>query len=54
MNLKDLKEKVLEANIQLVDYGLVTLTWGNVSAIDRSEGIVVIKKDAVIPKGFVI
>ena len=47
MNLKDLKEKVLEANIQLVDYGLVTLTWGNVSAIDRSEGIVVIKPSGI-------
>ena len=47
MNLKDLKEKVLEANIQLVDYGLVTLTWGNVSAIDRTEGIVVIKPSGI-------
>ena len=47
MNLSKLKEKVVEANLQLVDYGLVTLTWGNVSAIDRAEGIVVIKPSGV-------
>lgn len=47
MNLSKLKEKVVEANLQLVDYGLVTLTWGNVSAIDRAEGVVVIKPSGV-------
>jgi len=47
MNLSKLKEKVVEANLQLVDYGLVTLTWGNVSAIDRAEGVIVIKPSGV-------
>lgn len=47
MSLKELKEEVFEANIQLVKYNLVTLTWGNVSAIDRNEGLVVIKPSGV-------
>ena len=45
--LEDLKQKVYEANIQLVEYGLVILTWGNVSAIDRNKGLVVIKPSGV-------
>jgi L-ribulose-5-phosphate 4-epimerase len=45
--LEDLKNDVLKANLDLVNYGLVTLTWGNVSAIDRSEGLVVIKPSGV-------
>ncbi len=45
--LKDLKKKVYEANLQIVEYGLVTLTWGNVSGIDRNEGLVVIKPSGV-------
>ena len=45
--LEDLKQKVYEANLQLVEYGLVILTWGNVSAIDRSKGLVVIKPSGV-------
>ncbi len=47
MNLDDLKQKVLEANLALVKYGLVTLTWGNVSAIKRSEQLMVIKPSGV-------
>lgn len=47
MNIKELKEKVCEANLKLVEYGLVTLTWGNVSAIDRSEGLIAIKPSGV-------
>ena len=39
--LEDLKNKVFEANLELVRYGLVIFTWGNVSAIDRSTGLVV-------------
>jgi len=42
-----LKELVAQANQDLVKYGLVTLTWGNVSAIDRDEGLVVIKPSGV-------
>ena len=33
--LEELKQKVFEANMLLPKYGLVTFTWGNVSAIDR-------------------
>jgi len=47
MTLKELKQQVFEANLKLVEYGLVTLTWGNVSAIDRSNGIVAIKPSGV-------
>jgi L-ribulose-5-phosphate 4-epimerase len=45
--LEDLKEKVLEANLALVKYELVTLTWGNVSGIDRNENLMVIKPSGV-------
>lgn len=45
--LEDLKQKVFEANLQLVKYNLVVLTWGNVSAIDREKGLFVIKPSGV-------
>lgn len=45
--LEKLKEKVLEANMLLPKYDLVTFTWGNVSEIDRSSGLVVIKPSGV-------
>ena len=45
--LKELKEQVFEANLDLVKHGLVIFTWGNVSAIDRNEGLVVIKPSGV-------
>jgi L-ribulose-5-phosphate 4-epimerase len=45
--LEELKQKVFEANLQLVEYGLVVLTWGNVSAIDRESNLVVIKPSGV-------
>ncbi len=45
--LEELKKEVLEANLQLVRYGLVTLTWGNVSGVDREHGLVVIKPSGV-------
>ncbi len=41
--LEKLKRQVFEANLELVKYGLVTFTWGNVSGISREEGLVVIK-----------
>ncbi len=41
------KEQVLQANLRLVKYGLVVLTWGNVSGIDRERGLVVIKPSGV-------
>lgn len=45
--LEELKQKVYEANLKLVEYGLVVLTWGNVSAIDRESGLFVIKPSGV-------
>jgi L-ribulose-5-phosphate 4-epimerase len=45
--LEELKEKVFRANLDLVKYGLVIFTWGNVSAIDRKSGLVVIKPSGV-------
>ena len=45
--LEELKQKVYEANMQLPKYGLVTFTWGNVSAIDREKGLFVIKPSGV-------
>lgn len=45
--LEKLKEQVYEANMLLPKYGLVTFTWGNVSAIDRETGLFVIKPSGV-------
>ena len=45
--LEELKKKVYEANMDLPKYGLVTFTWGNVSAIDRESGMFVIKPSGV-------
>ena len=45
--LEKLKQEVLKANLLLPKYGLVTFTWGNVSAIDRKSGLVVIKPSGV-------
>ncbi len=45
--LEELKEKVYEANMLLPKHNLVTFTWGNVSAIDRNSGAVIIKPSGV-------
>jgi L-ribulose-5-phosphate 4-epimerase len=45
--LNELKQEVLEANLDLVRQGLVIFTWGNVSGIDRTRGLVVIKPSGV-------
>ena len=45
--LEELKKKVCQANLDLVKHGLVIFTWGNVSAIDRASGLVVIKPSGV-------
>ena len=45
--LEDLKRQVLEANLALPKHNLVTLTWGNVSAVDRERGVMVIKPSGV-------
>jgi L-ribulose-5-phosphate 4-epimerase len=47
MQLKTLREEVLEANLELVRRGLVLYTFGNVSGIDRKEGLVAIKPSGV-------
>ncbi|MBQ1647621.1 MAG: class II aldolase/adducin family protein, partial [Bacteroidales bacterium] len=57
--LEGLKEQVCKANLALVDHGLVLFTWGNVSAIDRASGLVVIKPsgvpyDRMIPADMVV
>lgn len=45
--LDALKERVCRENLALVKYGLIVLTWGNVSGIDREKGLVVIKPSGV-------
>lgn len=57
--LEELKERVCAANLSLVRHGLVVLTWGNASAIDRERGLVVIKPsgvpyDAMAPEDMVV
>ena len=45
--LEQLKEQVFRANLLLPKHGLITFTWGNVSGIDREQGLVVIKPSGV-------
>lgn len=45
--LKDLKKEVYEANMLLKESGLVILTWGNASGINREKGLFVIKPSGV-------
>lgn len=45
--LEQLKQSVLEANLELPVRGLVVYTWGNVSGIDREKGLIVIKASGV-------
>ena len=47
MLLRSLREAVLEANLELVRRGLVLYTFGNVSGVDRAQGLVVIKPSGV-------
>ncbi len=47
MKLRELRQAVCDANRALVTHGLVTLTWGNVSGIDRAAGLVAIKPSGV-------
>ena len=47
MLLKELRERVCEANLELPRQGVVLYTWGNVSGIDRERGAVVIKPSGV-------
>lgn len=45
--VEELKERVYRENLKLVKYGLVVLTWGNVSGVDRDKGLMVIKPSGV-------
>ena len=45
--LEELKKDVCKANLLLPKYNLVTFTWGNVSALDRETGLIVIKPSGV-------
>jgi L-ribulose-5-phosphate 4-epimerase len=47
MKLADLRHEVWAANQRLIESGLVCLTFGNASGIDRDQGIVVIKPSGV-------
>lgn len=47
MHVAKLKQEVCKANLDLVKHGLVLFTWGNVSGIDREQGLVVIKPSGV-------
>jgi L-ribulose-5-phosphate 4-epimerase len=47
MLLKELRTEVLEANLELVQRGLVLYTFGNASGVDRQQGLVVIKPSGV-------
>src|ERR1019366_5108749 len=47
MLLKDLRNEVLQANLELQRKGLVLYTFGNASGISRREGLVVIKPSGV-------
>ncbi|MGW5431591.1 L-ribulose-5-phosphate 4-epimerase AraD [Streptomyces sp. NPDC004059] len=42
-----LRREVLEANLAIPQVGLATLTWGNVSGVDREAGVFVIKPSGV-------
>ena len=45
--LDELRNDVLAANLALPAYGLVTLTWGNASGVDREAGLMAIKPSGV-------
>lgn len=47
MLLEKLRQEVYTANMELPERGLVTYTWGNVSGIDREQGLFVIKPSGV-------
>ena len=47
MSYERLKEEVWKANLALVDAGLVVLTWGNASGVDREAGVMAIKPSGV-------
>ena len=46
-DLEQLRQKVLEANLALPAHGLIKLTWGNASGVDRDRGLMAIKASGV-------
>ncbi len=54
MKLASLREAVLAANLALPAHGLVKLTWGNASGLDRSAGVMAIKASGVPYDGMTI
>lgn len=54
MSIKAMKEQVLEANLALPRHKLVTFTWGNVSAVDRAQGLIAIKPSGVEYDGMTV
>ncbi len=47
MTLDDLREQVVAANRGLVEAGLVTLSFGNASGVDRERDVMVIKPSGI-------
>jgi len=47
VKLKELREEVWKANLQLAEYHLATLTWGNVSGLDSQQAVVAIKPSGI-------
>jgi len=47
MTQRELREAALAANLAIVQHGLVVLTWGNASVVDRTSGLVAIKPSGV-------
>ena len=47
MAYEQLKEATYRANMRLVEAGLVILTWGNASEVDRAAGVMAIKPSGV-------
>lgn len=47
MAFESLRQEVLAANLALPEHGLVKLTWGNVSGLDREAGVMAIKPSGV-------
>ena len=45
--IKQLKERVCNANLTLKKSNLITLTWGNVSGKDEESGLIIIKPSGV-------
>ena len=47
MSYRAIQEECYEANLQLPKFGLVDLTFGNVSVVDRASGVFGIKPSGV-------